>query len=49
MLDALAIRLTEGYTAAAPALRRALETVRALEVDGDLGRWLWLTGARDRR
>jgi DNA-binding CsgD family transcriptional regulator len=47
VLDALALRMTEGYTAAAPALDRALAAVLALEVPGrDLGRWLWLTGAR---
>jgi DNA-binding CsgD family transcriptional regulator len=46
VLDAFAIRVTEGYTAAVPALRHALDTVLALEVDDDLGRWLWLTGAR---
>ena len=38
--------MTEGYAAAAPALRRALDAVLALEVDGDIGRWLWLTGSR---
>jgi DNA-binding CsgD family transcriptional regulator len=47
VLDALAVRLTEGYAAAAPALEQALETVLALEVPpGDLSGWLWLTGAR---
>jgi DNA-binding CsgD family transcriptional regulator len=47
VVDAFALRLTEGYAAAAPALERALETVLALKVPaGDLGRWLWLTGAR---
>jgi DNA-binding CsgD family transcriptional regulator len=47
VLDALAVRLTEGYSAAVPALRQALATVLALRVpDGDLGRWLWLTGLR---
>jgi DNA-binding CsgD family transcriptional regulator len=47
VLDALALRLTEGYAAAAPALEEALRTVLALEVSaGDLGAWLWLTGAR---
>jgi hypothetical protein len=47
VLDALALRLTDGYAAAVPALQQALETVLALKVpDGDLGRWLWLTGLR---
>jgi DNA-binding CsgD family transcriptional regulator len=47
VLDALAVLLTEGYSAAAPALEQALEDVLALKrPDGDLGRWLWLTGAR---
>ena len=46
LLDAFAIRLTEGYAAAVPALTRALELVLALEVDSDaVGRWLWLAGA----
>jgi DNA-binding CsgD family transcriptional regulator len=46
LLDAFAIRVTQGYAAAAPTLRRAVEEVLALEVGGDVGRWLWLTGAR---
>jgi DNA-binding CsgD family transcriptional regulator len=46
LLDALAIRATEGYAPAVPALRRAVEMVLVLEVDDDIGRWLWLTGAR---
>jgi DNA-binding CsgD family transcriptional regulator len=47
VLDAFAVWLTEGHVAAAPALRQAVDTVLALEVTpGDLGRWLWLTGAR---
>jgi DNA-binding CsgD family transcriptional regulator len=48
VLDALAVRLTDGYAVAVPALRHALETVLALEATetDDLGRWLWLTGAR---
>jgi DNA-binding CsgD family transcriptional regulator len=47
MLDAFAVRLTEGYAAAASALGQALQTVLALEVPaGDLGQWLWLTGLR---
>src|SRR6516164_1031344 len=47
VLDAFAVRLTEGYSAAAAALGQALQTVLALEVPaGDLGQWLWLTGLR---
>ena len=47
VLDALATRLTEGYAAAVPALEQALQAVLALEVPaGDLGHWLWLSGAR---
>jgi DNA-binding CsgD family transcriptional regulator len=46
LLDAFATRVTEGYAAAAPLLRRALEAVLALEETTDLGRWLWLTGSR---
>jgi DNA-binding CsgD family transcriptional regulator len=47
VLDALALRLAEGHAAAAPQLERALATVLALDAPaGDLGRWLWLTGAR---
>ena len=46
LVDAFAIRVTEGYTAAEPTLRRALDAVLALEVNTDIGRWLWLTGAR---
>jgi DNA-binding CsgD family transcriptional regulator/tetratricopeptide (TPR) repeat protein len=47
VLDALAVRLTEGYEASAPALEQALETVLALKAPAqDLGRWLWLTGMR---
>jgi DNA-binding CsgD family transcriptional regulator len=46
LLDAFAMRLTEGYTAAAPALTRALELFLALDVaDDEVGRWLWLAGA----
>ena len=47
LLDAFAIRLTDGYTAAAPTLKRALE--RFLDVDvrtDEAGRWLLLTGGR---
>ena len=46
LLDAFAIRVTDGYAPAVPALRRALEAVLALEADSDIGRWLWLTGSR---
>jgi DNA-binding CsgD family transcriptional regulator len=45
LLDAFAIRATEGYAAAAPTLTRALELVLALNLgDEEVGRWLWLTG-----
>ncbi|MGB0094937.1 MAG: hypothetical protein WBP81_20685 [Solirubrobacteraceae bacterium] len=44
LLDAFAIRLSEGYAAAAPTLTRALELVLARNVANDeVGRWLWLT------
>jgi DNA-binding CsgD family transcriptional regulator len=47
LLDAFALRLTEGYAAAAPLLTRALKLVLALDVaSGEAGRWLWLTGRR---
>src|SRR6266704_249385 len=48
LLDALALRLTEGFAAAGPALTQALELVLALDVgtDLDVSRWLWLTGGR---
>jgi DNA-binding CsgD family transcriptional regulator len=47
VLEALTVRMTQGHAAAAPALERALEAVMALKApDGDLGRWLWLTGLR---
>ena len=47
LLDAFAIRFTDGYAAAAPTLRRALELVIALDADtGAAGRWLSLTGGR---
>ena len=47
LLDAFALRLTEGHAAAAPALTRALELVLALDLGTDeIGRWLWLAGGR---
>jgi DNA-binding CsgD family transcriptional regulator len=46
-LDAFAIRLTQGYAAAAPTMTRALTLVLALDVGtDDAGRWLWLAGGR---
>ena len=44
LLDALAIRLTEGYAAAVPALIRALDLVLAPEAGAD--EVLWLAGYR---
>lgn len=46
LVEALATRVCAGYEAAVPALRRALDAVLALDVDDDVGRWLWLTGSR---
>jgi DNA-binding CsgD family transcriptional regulator len=47
ILDAIALRFTHGYTAAAPALTRALELLLALDSSpGEARRWLWLVGAR---
>jgi DNA-binding CsgD family transcriptional regulator len=48
LLDAFAIRLTDGYAAAAPTLARALEHLLALDLsDEDGRRWLSLSGARN--
>ena len=47
LLDAFAMRLTDGYAAAAPTLTRALELLLALEVtDDEARRSLWLAGGR---
>jgi DNA-binding CsgD family transcriptional regulator len=47
MLDAIALRFTQGYAAAAPALTRALQLLLALDSSPDEARrWLWLVGAR---
>jgi DNA-binding CsgD family transcriptional regulator/tetratricopeptide (TPR) repeat protein len=47
LLDALAMRLTEGYAAAAPMLMRALELLLASPAtDDERSRWLWLAGGR---
>jgi DNA-binding CsgD family transcriptional regulator len=48
VLDAFAIRLTDGFAAAAPALAQALEHLLALDLSGEgAGRWLSLSGLRD--
>src|ERR1700683_1355354 len=48
LLDAFAIRLTDGYAAAAPTLARALELLLAKYVsDEDLGRGLSLSSGRN--
>ena len=47
LLDAFAMRLTEGHAAAAPALTRALELLLAVEVtDDEARRSFWLAGGR---
>jgi DNA-binding CsgD family transcriptional regulator len=47
LLDALALRFTQGYAAAVPALTRALELLVALDsTPGEARHWLWLVGAR---
>ncbi|MDX6644094.1 MAG: hypothetical protein QOD76_2056 [Solirubrobacteraceae bacterium] len=47
MLDAFALRLTDGYAAAAPTLTRALELLLALDAtDDEARRSLWLAGGR---
>ena len=48
LLDAFAIRLTEGYAAAAPTLARSLELLLAMDVaDEDVGRRLSVSSSRD--
>jgi len=42
VLDALALRFTEGFTAAAPSLIRALDALRRERKDLADGRWLWV-------
>jgi DNA-binding CsgD family transcriptional regulator len=50
LLDALALRFTEGYAAAATALTRAVELLVSMDADAGEGRrWLWLIGARASR
>jgi DNA-binding CsgD family transcriptional regulator len=48
LLDAFAIRLTEGYAAAAPTLARSLELLLAMDVSGeDIARRLSLSSSRN--
>jgi DNA-binding CsgD family transcriptional regulator len=48
LLDAFAIRLTDGFAAAAPALAQALEHLLTLDISSDgADRWLSLSGLRD--
>jgi hypothetical protein len=45
--EAFALRLTQGFAAAAPLLTRALELSLALDVTNDeAGLWHWLAGGR---
>jgi DNA-binding CsgD family transcriptional regulator len=47
LLDALALRIVEGYEAAAPLLTQALEVLLAEEMGGnELGRAFWLAASR---
>jgi DNA-binding CsgD family transcriptional regulator len=47
LLDALALRLTQGFAVAAPALARALELLLTMDLStGEARRWLWLAGGR---
>ena len=47
LLDAFALRLTQGYAAAAPTLTRALELVLTwTSAPREVRRWLWLAGGR---
>ena len=47
MLDAVALRVTQGYEAAAEELIQALELLLALDAGtGEARRWLWLAGGR---
>jgi DNA-binding CsgD family transcriptional regulator len=48
LLDAFAIRLTDGFAAAAPTLARALDLLLATDVpNGEIGRWLSLSSERN--
>jgi DNA-binding CsgD family transcriptional regulator len=46
LLEAFAIRLTEGYVAAAPTMTKALELLLALDITDDVSRWLFLADGR---
>jgi ATP/maltotriose-dependent transcriptional regulator MalT len=47
VLDAFAVRLTQGYAAAAPTLTRALDLALAPNIGTDEARhWLWLAGSK---
>ncbi len=47
LLDAVALRMTEGYAAAAPVLTRALDMFLAVDFSsGESDRWLWLAAGR---
>jgi DNA-binding CsgD family transcriptional regulator len=47
LLDAVALRVTQGHTAAAPTLTRAFELLVSLDVDvSEARRWLWLAAGR---
>jgi DNA-binding CsgD family transcriptional regulator len=44
VLDALALRFVDGFTAAAPGLIRALDALIKESLDREAGRWLWAAG-----
>lgn len=47
LLQALALRFTRGYSAAAPHLTKALAQARETDIGADdVGSWLWLAGNR---
>ena len=47
LLDALALRLTQGYAAAAPTLAQALELLLTMDCStAEARRWLWMGGGR---
>jgi DNA-binding CsgD family transcriptional regulator len=47
VLDAVALRVTQGHAAAVPTLARALELLATPDAGaGEAGHWLWLAGGR---